>query len=317
MDNNHETEEELKERLRKEILQEMNNGSAKQSENIVAQSYGMAKKNEVKFNGNNGYAVSQNENNNLNSEEPVIENSGNSKGLLIILLIIVIISIFLFPKIYDIIAKGKRTPKHVTSSSKKQEEVVYEPFKLDDSNVVNAKYPIMHFDTSSKNSYYTLDSVTIKNFSNNDILVSALADTYEGSMAAYNGKYDGKACVSGANKLYVSSRYLKIRIDNLFGTDTSYKLTDINVYTNNPKTKYTGVWKYNNGNYIYYGDCSGKSSNIIYDDIHYAYNVENEDKNTKMYIYNYVAFIVVDKSSKNYVIYKNADYTDELAKGKL
>lgn len=314
---NNNSEKEKKDQMRKQVLDEINNkGNDKYDSNI--QSFGPPKKKSmVSFDEELESNDLQKNYDNFSNET---DNQGE-KGSVVVLLICAILigsSLFFFPKISNYFEKKRNNSKKPVATEKKEEEKVYEKLKLDDDAVVNAKYPIMHIDTSSKKTYYSLDKITTSSFSNSDLLYNALSRIDEKNMANYTGNYNDKFC-GGNNKKIVDSRYFKLRLEHIFTKNVTYKNSNFSVPVNNIGTNYYGTWKYDSkqDKYIYYGDCNAKKSNLVYYDINVPYEVDNSDKNIEMYLYNYVVFANINKSNNNYVLYSDSNYTNKIDSGKL
>lgn len=321
MENNiEETEEQKKDRIRKEILDDLNNNSYKNNGNINGeiQSFGPPKKrSKVSFNKDDEKKINSKDENITKTSS---SNGGSNKFLLLICSIIVIISIFFFPKISKAIEKYRNSKVKTTVDVEEVKEKEYPKLTLESEETSNLKYPIMHVDNSVKTTYHSKESVKVSDFSNNDILYNALADAYEGNMAKYTGSYNGNYCGSSANKVSINARYLKLRIENLYNRKTNYTLSDFVVPVTSTKSKYVGTWKYNQASdaYIYYGDCSKTTiPNVLYYDIRVPYEANSSDKNIELYVYNYLAFAMVNKTNNTYIIYSDANYTKELSRGTL
>lgn len=321
MENNiEETEEQKKDRMRKEILDDLNNNSYKNNKNINGeiQSFGPPKK-RAKVN------FSKDKEGSINSKDESVTQSPSSSGgsnklLLLICSIIVIVSIFFFPKISKAIEKYRNSRVKITVDVEEVKEKEYPKLTLESEETSNLKYPIMHVDNSVKATYHSKESVKVSDFSNNDILYNALADAYEGNMAKYTGSYNGNYCGSSANKVSINARYLELRIENLYNRKTNYTFKDFVVPVTSTKTKYVGTWKYNQSTdtYIYYGDCSKTTiPNVLYYDIRVPYEANSSDKNIELYVYNYLVFAMVNKTNNTYTIYSDANYTKELSRGTL
>ena len=329
MDNNHETEEEMKERLKKEILEEMKQETKETNDSNEVRSYGAPKEtSKVHFNGNEVSPTPLQEINHTpkevtNNEETssnTPKKGGTSMVLIIVCGIIVLIAILLFPTISKKISEFRNSQKKPTATIEEPEEKEYEKITIDSAIVQKLKYPVMHNDRTNKNTYYSKDKLTIGNFSNNDILYNALLDMPDVFILKYNGKYSGKFCGSTANKASIEGRYFKLRIENLYTRNAKYSLTNFSVPTNSTNTKYVGTWKYDakSDTFVYYGNC-GKvtTSNIEYYDIKVPYEASSSEKNVEIYVDNHVAFAIVNRSTKAYILYKNADYTEEITRGTL
>lgn len=314
---NQNSEKEKKDQMRKQVLDEINNkGNTGFDSNI--QSFGPPKKkSSVSFDNDLEFNQSQN-NYDVYSNDLKMQEEKGSIIPLFIGVVLIIVSIFFFPKISKFFEDKRNETKKPVATEKKEEEKVYEKIKLDDDVVKNAKYPIMHIDTSVKKTYYSLDKVTSSNFSNSDLLYNALSRIDDKNMANYTGSYNGTFC-GVSNKKIVDARYFKLRLEHIFTKKISYNNSDFNVPTNNSGTKYYGSWKYDSGQdkYLYYGDCNANKSNVLYYDVNVPYEVDNSDKNVEMYIYNYIVFANINTSNNTYVLYSDFNYTNKIDSGKL
>lgn len=316
-----------KDRMRKEVLDELNNSDTKNNPmaNSNIQSFGPPKKtSKVSFNKTitndsfNGFSKTSDASDN--------ENTSNSNFLVIfgIMAIVVIAFIFFLPQIKKTVSKDNKPKPISTSNSKEDKKVEIEKLTLKSDEVKNAKYPVFHTNSANKNTYLKQDKITVSNLSNNDILYNAFVDVYDGSMKYYKGSYDSKYCGANSQKVSLDYRYLELRIEGAFSRNTKYVHKDIVIPVNNPKTKYVGVWKYNKKGkyYVYYGNCNQKSSNVLYLDINSIYDVDNklvDEKNKikEMYLYNYIGFVELNTSNKNYIIYSDSSYTKKVSSGTL
>lgn len=327
MDGRQETEEEMKDRIRKEILDELNNSNNTSIPNNSqeVQSYGPPKATAAVNFSKSKEAVPQkvepNKNEVVQNPSPNTEyGSKHSKVLLMVCSLIVILGIIFFPTLFKKISQLRTSNKKPSVEVEKEKEKEYPKITMESDEYKNLKYPVMHNNRVNKTTYYSLNKLTINNFSNNDILYNALLDIYEGNMAKYKGSYSGKYCGDNAKKVSLNERYLRLRIENLYTKNVKYKLTNFVVPANNTNTKYVGTWKYDSSSkkYIYYGNCGTvPTSNIEYYDVKIPYEVSTSDKNIELYVNNYVAFAMVNKSAKSYVLYKNANYTEEVGRGTL
>lgn len=334
MDNKYETEEEMKERLKKEILEELkekeipNNGDAfrkqvlDQSNGVnyntdaSIESFGMKQKSAVSFNK----TVEQKNVVNEVQNNEVVDTGKTSKLVIVILLVLCLIAIVLFPTISKKISGIKTSNKKVQVTIEKEKEKEYPKLNLNSEEVTKLKFPVMHNDRTNKVTYYIKDKITIQSFSNNDILYNTLLDIYEGNMGAYKGAYAAKYCGRNNQKVALDARYIDLRIDNLYTKNAKYTLKSFVVPANNTKTSYVGTWVYvkKTNKYVYYGNCKKvPNTNIEYYDVRVPYEVTTSDKNVELYLNNYVAFGVINKATKQYILYKNANYTEQLTSGTL
>ncbi len=252
-------------------------------------------------------------------EEPV------SKGSIVIMLVslaVIAITIFLFPHAYRYflsISKKNDVPESSNSNSSSNGPV-YEKITVDSKELSTFTYPIMRNSQYEKSSYYEKSSLTMSDFSNNDILYNAFVHVYTGSIAPYEGSYSGNACITNDTKKTINSRYLEARIDNLFSTNTKYEHATFTVPSTNKDTEYVGTWVYNPKTkmYVYYGDCTGvKPTNTLYYDLKYIYEANGTSNNTIIDVTYYMGFAEVNNSNKQYTIYSDALMTDVLTTGTL
>ena len=226
----------------------------------------------------------------------------NSNTFIIILFFVILILVLFFPRVYEFIEKLK-LPKVEFSEKNEQKEN-----KAIDQEILNSiHYPIMRNSVYDINTYYSLDTFTIKNMSNNDILYNAFMDIYEGNIIDSNIKGN---CTTLSKQF--DKDYIELRIKNILGKNINYNL-DIFYVPEDSNSNYKGVWNYDspNSRFIYNGLCESKVTNIKY------YNLEELIKakyeGDDIVVYYYVGFAkVVDN---NYIIYKNANMTEELATG--
>ncbi len=319
MDNSNDVKMKEQDRMRKEVLDELNHKGDNVNKNLgEIKSFGAPKQY-----SNVHFAPEKEQKSKKEQNQTNVDVNPKSKGslsLLVICSLIVLVCIMLFPTVSKRLSAYKNAQRKPVVKEVEEPEKEYEKITLDSEIVQNLKYPVMHNDRTNNKTYYTNDKLTIGSFSNNDILYNALLDIYEGNMAKYSGGYSGKYCGSNNNKVSLSARYIKMRIENLYTRNAKYSLTDFVVPSNNTDTKYIGAWRYNaNENlYVYYGNCGSiAQSNIEYYDIKVPFEATSSDKNVEIYVDNYVAFAVVNKSAKSYTLYKNANYTEELKKGSL
>lgn len=226
--------------------------------------------------------------------------------LIIVCIIIVIIGIVSMPNIYKLveskaenndvfIPEEKETPKEkmkITTNSDLLKELVF---------------PIMNNNITKTNSYYNLDHFTTTDISNNDILATAFTQIYSGYLISN----PGVGCAS--ESISFNENYLELRIQNIFGPNTKYNLTDFTLY-NNINNDYIGSFKYdiNNKKYMYYGNCAAKSA-ISYYDIKSIYDVELSDDENILKVYYYVGFVKLENG--NYTLYSDVNYTNQIKKG--
>ena len=97
-----------------------------------------------------------------------------NNGLFIIILLVIVLIIVLFlPNIYKFVEKQKLPKIEVTKQEQKEEEKT-----ISEDVLETIHYPIMRNSIYDSNTYYSLDTFTISNMSNNDILYNAFMDIY-------------------------------------------------------------------------------------------------------------------------------------------
>lgn len=316
--NNYETEEQMKERIRKEILDELNgNSNSRISNENEVRSYGPPKKvSKVNFSKEKVLEKPIKE----VVEDTKVDNGGKSSNvMMIICLLVIVVGVALFPTISSKLTDIKNSQRKPTVKIEEEPEKVYEKLTLDSEEIKEIKYPTMHVDNSLKTTYLSKDEVTVSDFSNNDILYNALIDVGIQNINVYKGQYNGTYCGGNSNNVSITDMDIKLRINNKFNTKTKYDFKDIIVPLNSTKTNLVGTWKYDSVNniYVYYGDCNTSRSNILYFDINVPYDVDNSDKNIEAYVYNYIVFAQVNTQSKEYIIYSDSNYTNEISRGTL
>ena len=231
-------------------------------------------------------------------------NQNNNKNglLIIILLIIVTILVLFFPKIYDIV-NTLTMPKIEKLETAEKEEVK----EIDESVLETIHYPLMRTSVYDANTYYSLDKFTVNNLSNNDILLNAFLDIYNGNMTSY----EAVGTCTNVSKQF-NKDYLELRIKNIINSKITYTLDNFYV-PEDLNSNYVGNWIYDSWNdrFIYEGLCYSKASNIKY------YNLEElikfEYNGNDIDVYYYVGFAKVENG--NYVIYKDANMTEEITNG--
>lgn len=226
----------------------------------------------------------------------------NNNLFIIILFLVIVILVLFFPTIHEYMEKLK-LPK-IESIEKNNTE---ERKEITEDVLDTIHYPIMRNSIYDSNTYYSLDTFTISNMSNNDILYNAFMDIYEGNMTSS----DIKGSCTNVSKEF-NQDYIELRIKNILGKNVKYTLDTFYV-PKDADSNYKGTWNYNSANskFIYNGLCNSKSSNTKY------YNLEElikaEYNGNDIEVYYYVGFAkVVDN---NYKIYSDANMTTEISSG--
>ena len=225
------------------------------------------------------------------------------------------IMIYCLPDIYNYAQKldhvNVPNEKKEDNDSKKELETITK-----DSEIIKSlTIPVMRNNIYEINSYYQLDSITLENFTNNDILYNALIDLYDGYIVDHNKV----GCASESKE--VLSSYLVSRIKNVIGRNAKYSKEDFIVPNYSLSAKYVGKWKYDEGNdsYIYYGDCNYGNTSTIYYNLENLNSVEPQNNNSVLYLYYDVAFakIIKTASGYSYTIYTDADMQNEIQSGNI
>ena len=339
-----ETEEEMKERLKKEImaelLEEIEEGQIEVPEKKKKQKKEELHKETKKVHFDHYDDSGIKMVNEMNQKErsiskkekkqperislPKSKDTGNSKvttAIVFLSLIVLIVTVFfLNDEIYRFFFNKKEPSSYKTSNSSNSNEEKLEEITLESELLTTFTYPIMRNNPYEKDSYYTMDSFTMSDLSNNDILYNALIHVRTGNFLTYEDSYQGNYCVDGDHKKAVSEKYIDARINNLYGKSTEYEHGNFTVPSTNQDTEYVGDWKYDakNHQYIYYGDCKGFSpKNIIYYDLKNAYQVTAKNNNETIDLLYYVAFAQVDRNTKKYTIFSDLEMTNILTDGTL
>lgn len=226
--------------------------------------------------------------------------------LIIVCIIIVIVGLISIPNIYKFV-ESKSISKDVTVTEAKEEKEEKEEITTNSDILKELVYPIMNNNNSRKSSYYNLDSFSVSDISNNDILATAFTQIYSGYLVS------NPSVGCAYESISFNDNYLELRIQNIFGPNTNYNLTDFTLYNDN-YNDYVGSFKYdiNNKKYIYYGNCEGKSTTSYYD-IKSIYDVSLSDDENTLTVYYYVGFVKLENG--NYTLYSDANYTKEIKKG--
>ena len=232
-----------------------------------------------------------------------MQNNNKNGVLIIVLLGIVTILVLFFPKIYDLVSSISM-PDIEDFEPEKEEETK----KIDETILETIHYPLMRTSIYDSNTYYNLEKFTINELSNNDILLNAFLDIYEGNMTSY--ELTG-ACTNVSKQF--SKDYLELRIKNIIGNKVNYTLTDFYV-PEDANSNYVGTWSYDsyNNRFLYTGLCTSSITNTKYYNLEELIKVEYENKND-IAAYYYVGFAKVE--GNNYTIYSDSKMTKELTKG--
>ena len=344
MDNRHETEEEmrarLKEELKAELLAEL---KAEQKEEI---------KKEEKYTPNtNAYSSSSESIKiNYNSDRGVKEatellnrdktfgkkddgpkmfhlpqakeeETGTLSIVLIVIVIgLIVVSYIFLPKVYQWFASQETPSTYEPEPEQPEDPVELETITLNSKSVKNLTYPIMRNNPYTTKTYYTKEVLNVGDLSNNDLLYNAFIHIYTGNIATYNGGYSGQSCVSVENRKTFNAKYIDARMENLFTKSVEYEHKTFKVPSTNTSTQYVGTWKYDSKNhrYIYYGDCTPiEETKVVYYDLKIAYDAKGVENNNIIEVYYHLAFAKVNTSTKKYTIYSDATMKNKILSGDL
>lgn len=234
-----------------------------------------------------------------------MDNKKSNNGIfIIILLIIVTISVLFFPKLYDLI-----TTVSVPKVQEKVEEKVEEKKEITKDILETIHYPLMRNSIYNPNTYYSLERFTYSNMSNEDILLTAFLDIYEGNMTSY----EGVGYCTNVSKQF-DKQYIELRIKNIIGNKVDYNLTDFYV-PEDSDSNYKGNWNYDGywGRFLYQGLCNSNATGIKYYNIEELIKTEYENKDIAAYYY--VGFATVD--GNKYTIYKDPSMSEKLTEGEF
>ncbi len=343
-----ETEEELKARLKKEIMEELRQEMKQEEKTSPSISETLSEKEDkgptvasnsskVSFQDYNDKGID--EVNELNRKDrtlkkkgdlgekfelPKAEDEGGSKvtiAILVIAAILMVACIFFYPKLYNLMIQRKgKTQSDSSETNSTSNEQKYEEITINSEVLSKFTYPIMRNTPYEKVSYYQRPTITMSEFSNNDILYNAFLDVYSGNYAPYTEKYNGTYCGTDSQKKMFNAKYIDARIDNLFSKKTTYKHADFTVPSTNTETEYVGTWKYDSkqNRYIYYGDCGDTSSgNVLYYDLMKISNAHGNKNNTVIEVSYDMAFAQVNRKDKSYTLYSDAQMSHVLTTGTL
>ena len=220
--------------------------------------------------------------------------------LIIVCIIIVTVGIIAMPNLYKWISKKSLSNNKIDVKTTEEKKKIPTKITLESEVLNELVYPIMHNDITSTDNYYKMDNISVTSFSNNDILYNAFLQIYSGYL------------VNNSNSISFSSNYLESRIQNIFGPNTGYNLTDFTVPTGS-MSQYIGLFKYNSSNNIYTLEKNNNINNTItYYDVKKIYDVTTKDDNTITTSFN-VAFIKIENGK--YTLYKDSSYIEEISSG--
>lgn len=220
--------------------------------------------------------------------------------LVIVCALLLIGGLVSMPYIYKWLSKQNLKNPSINIKNEEQKKDAVIKIDLQSEVLKELVYPVMHNDMNVMDNYYENESISVKTFSNNDILYNAFLQIYNGYLTNNGG-------VIG-----FESNYLESRIQNIFGPKTGYNLTDFNV-PNGANSNYIGNFIYNQLNKTYtYQKLPINQNGIRYYEIKKIYNVSNNDNNI-INTYFYVAFVKLENN--HYTLYRNFNYSDEISSG--
>lgn len=226
----------------------------------------------------------------------------NNSLFIIILFAVILVLVLFLPKIYEFI-ETERLPE--VEKTEEKEEI--KETKVDEETLESIHFPIMRNSIYDSNTYYSLETFTISNMSNNDILYNAFMDIYEGNMTSSN--ITG-SCTSISKQFNVD--YLELRIKNILGKNVKYNLESFYV-PEDSNSNYKGTWVYDSSysRFVYNGLCTSKAANTKYYNLEELISAKYEDSD--IVVNYYVGFAKV--VGNNYVIYSDANMTKEIYSG--
>lgn len=226
----------------------------------------------------------------------------NNSLFIIILFAVILVLVLFLPKIYEFI-ETERLPE--VEKTEEKEEI--KETKVDEETLESIHFPIMRNSIYDSNTYYSLETFTISNMSNNDILYNAFMDIYEGNMTSSN--ITG-SCTSISKQFNVD--YLELRIKNILGKNVKYNLESFYV-PEDSNSNYKGTWVYDSSysRFVYNGLCFSKATNTKYYNLEELISAKYEDSD--IVVNYYVGFAKV--VGNNYVIYSDANMTKEIHSG--
>ena len=216
--------------------------------------------------------------------------------LIIVCVIIIIIGIISMPNIYRMLnTSGVNISE---SNADKKDNSTKEEITMDSEIVKTLIYPVMHNDISIIDNYYKNNTVTVADFSNNDILYNAFLNIYSGY-------------ITNDGTISFDSNYLVSRIENIFGPKTGYNLIDFTVPSGS-FSDYIGIFKYDTATKKYYFNRIDYSNGTIYYDVKKMYDASSPNENTINTSFD-IAFVKIENGK--YTLYRDYNYTDEISNG--
>ena len=218
------------------------------------------------------------------------ERKNNNGVFLVIVLILGIVLVFLFPKIHEL-----TTSINYPEIEKSKEETSKENKELTSEMIDEIHSPIMRSSIYQDFTYYSLDKFTVFDMKNEDILLNAFLDMYEGNIKD-NEAFD--------------SKYIDLRVKNILNRDLEYTLSSFTV-PEDSNSKYVGTWNYSNGKFYYSGKSQSFNTEVKYYDI--KTQIDAKYNGDDIIITYYVGFVKV--TGNDYVIYSDPGMTNKIGSG--
>ncbi len=237
------------------------------------------------------------------------ENKKSSNLFVIILFVVIIIFALFFPKIYNFIENQKlpEVPKTQTDDDEENKIVTTE-------DLSSLHTPIMRTSIYDENTYYSLDTFTISNMSNADILFNAFINIEEVTSANVTIKKSNAYSRCSRTPMEFSSSLIGLRVQNVLGKNVKFNLESFYVPVDSTSS-YKGNWRYDGANsrFIYDGVCTSNAKDTSYYDL--RSHIKAEYENNDIIVYEYLGFAKV--KGNDYTIYSDANMTVELTSGTL
>jgi len=314
-----ETEEEMKKRLREEVIAELEkekDGKKEKEEKIEEPSKEEMIEELVE------------------DEEPLLPKS--SKVVAIVALAIMAVAVFSFPQIHRFIENIRLSRLQERSEKKEEDDKIDLPkITLESKSVQNLTYPVMRNNRFAAESYFTRDSIKISDFHNNDLLFNAFinigrdvetGEVNHAFLTSFTGTHQGEFCGRPDQRVSFSATFIGSRIANLFTRTVKFNHASFNVPSTfiNPngdaRTPYVGRWVFDSRNnmYVFHGRCGpSETGETEFFDIKIPRSAEGTEYNRIIHVTYDMAFARVNVESKQYALFRNPDMTDQIGTGSL
>lgn len=230
--------------------------------------------------------------------------SKNNNIFIIAIFAVIIALVFFLPVIYNFVEK-----LDLPEVEKDKNEETVKKKEVDAETLESLHYPLMRNSAYNKNTYYSLKNFSIKDMTNQDILLNAFLDIYSGNIVDSNVSGN---CTNIAKQF--NTDYMELRIKNILGKNISYTFENFYV-PEDSKSNYSGEWNYDpyNSRYIYNGLCQTNQNGARY------YNIEEFIKakydNKDIIVYYYVGFAKIEGNS--YMLYSDPEMKNPLLNGSI